>query len=158
MLREYAEFECLRVPRSIRSCLAEFKDKFKEENLTKRRRRARRKSQGLALAAKWQERAVEIPSHYREWKNQTRSDQPSAAINCTQVWPERNRYATSSETRASRKCSTHWSGQSPFGDPPALECACAISDDVFVKTGKPTGAPERAAGVLFGGTMNKKEG
>lgn len=156
---EYAEFEVPEGAALDQDLLAEFKDKFKEENLTQAQAQER-VNQGLALAAKWQERAVEMhQATIEDWKNQTRSDPtiggdklPQVLAGAKQV---RDQFGDEGFTQV---LNTFGLGNHPSVIRLLSNVRAAISDDVFVKTGKPTGAPERAADVLFGGTMNKKEG
>lgn len=156
---EYAEFEVPEGAALDQELLAEFKDQFKAENLTQTQAQER-VNQGLALAAKWQEKAIGMhQAQIDEWKNQTRTDPtiggdklPQVLAGAKQV---RDQFGDEGLTQV---LNTFGLGNHPSVIRFFSNVRAAISDDVFVKEGKPTGETGRAADVLFGATMNKKEG
>ena len=156
---EYAEFEVPEGAALDQDLLAEFKDQFKAENLSQAQAQER-VNQGLALAAKWQAKALDMhQTQVEEWKNQTRTDPtiggdklPQVLAGAKQV---RDHFGDEGLTQV---LNTFGLGNHPSVIRFFSNVRAAMSDDVFVKTGKPTGTPGRAADVLFGGTMNKKEG
>jgi hypothetical protein len=156
---EYAEFEVPEGAALDQELLAEFKDQFKAENLSQTQAQER-VNQGLALAAKWQAKALDMhKATVEDWKNQTRTDPtiggdklPQVLAGAKQV---RDQFGDEGLTQV---LNTFGLGSHPSVIRFFSNVRAALSDDVFVKTGKPTGTPGRAADVLFGGTMNKKEG
>ena len=156
---EYAEFEVPEGAALDQELLTEFKDQFKAENLTQAQAQER-VNQGLALATKWQAKAMDMhQATIEDWKNQTCTDPtiggdklPQVLAGAKQV---RDQFGDEGLTQV---LNTFGLGNHPSVIRFFSNVRAALSDDVFVKTGKPTGEPGRAADVLFGGTMNKKEG
>lgn len=156
---EYADFTVPEGSTLDAELLAEFKDVFKAENLTQEQAQAR-VDQGMKLAEKWSERAVEMHLKTIEgWRDQTKADPDIGGDKLPQVLAGakevRDHFGDEGLTEV---LNTFGLGNHPSVIRFFSKVRAAISDDVFVKSGKPTGEPTRAADVLFGATMNKKEG
>jgi len=156
---EYAEFEVPEGAALDQELLADFKEQFKAENLTQAQAQER-VNQGLQLAAKWQENVVAMhKATVAEWREQVKADPNIGGDKLPQV------LAGAKEVRDhfGDPGLTEVLNTFGLGDHPSVvrffsKVRAAISDDVFVKEGKPTVTSGRAADVLFGSTMNKKEG
>lgn len=156
---EYADFTVPEGSTLDPELLAEFKETFKAENLTQEQAQAR-VDQGMKLAEKWSERAVEMHLKTIEgWRDQTKADPDIGGDKLPQVLAGakevRDHFGDEGLTEV---LNTFGLGNHPSVIRFFSKVRAAISDDVFVKSGKPTGEPTRAADVLFGATMNKKEG
>lgn len=156
---EYADFKVPEGSTLDAELLAEFKETFKAENLTQEQAQAR-VDQGMKLAEKWSERAVEMHLKTIEgWRDQTKADPDIGGDKLPQVLAGakevRDHFGDEGLTEV---LNTFGLGNHPSVIRFFSKVRAAISDDVFVKSGKPTREPTRAADVLFGATMNKKEG
>lgn len=156
---EYAEFNVEEGVILDQDLVDTFKAEAKEEGLTQAQAQ-KRIDQAVNLSKTWTTKAIEAhQNQVNEWRDSTKTDPEiggdKLAVTLAGAKQVRDAFGSKGLTEV---LDTYGLGNHPEVIRFFSKVRSAISDDTFVKDGKPTGEPRRAADVFFGKTHTKQEG